>query len=274
MTTAKYFSFTVGSLDCTVLLDGISALGRDRFLRAFPSATEPEYRRAYDDIDLAFDDAHIAFNILLVKMGDETVLIDVGEAGKPAGGQLPESLRQADIDPSAITLVVLTHSHGDHILGLLTDDQQAMFPNARYVISKAELAFWQDQIHMQATDQQSIIDMMQSQGLRLIEMNEEIIPGMTALPLPGHTPGQIGLLIESEDEKLLHLADALHTPVQFAHPEWSAKFDDDTSISVPTRRDALVRSADENLLTFFYHLTFPGLGHVKWSDEGFIWEPI
>lgn len=84
----------------------------------------------------------------------------------------------------------------------------------------------------------------------------------------------IGVLLQSEGEQLIHLSDLLHSPIQFAHPEWSASFDVDTSQSVPTRRDALERAADENMLTLFYHLTFPGLGRVKRSPKGFTWKPL
>jgi glyoxylase-like metal-dependent hydrolase (beta-lactamase superfamily II) len=115
---------------------------------------------------------------------------------------------------------------------------------------------------------------MRARGLRVITMDETILPGLTAVPIPGHTPGQIGLLFESDGQKLLHLVDLLHSPMQFAHPEWSAVFDADTRVSVPTRRHALGRAADDHLLTFFYHLDFPGLGRVQRAGQGFTWQPL
>jgi glyoxylase-like metal-dependent hydrolase (beta-lactamase superfamily II) len=257
-----------------VLSDGVSVLGRERFLRAFPDTTETDYRQAYADIRLAFDAAHISFNVFVAKIGNELVLVDTGEGDRPTGGFLLESMRLAGIAPETITRVVITHSHGDHVLGILADAMQPVFPNATYVISKAEMAFWQAHIEDAAPEQRPIVAMMETQGLRLIDMDEEIIPGMTAIPLAGHTPGQIGLLFESENEKLIHLADLLHVPIQFVHPEWWAKFDTNTSLSVPTRRDTLQWAAAENLLTLFYHLTFPGLGHVKQGETGFIWKPL
>jgi glyoxylase-like metal-dependent hydrolase (beta-lactamase superfamily II) len=98
--------------------------------------------------------------------------------------------------------------------------------------------------------------------------------GLTAVPIPGHTPGQIALLFESQSEKLLHMADLLHNPMQFAHPEWSPTFDVDIRCSVPTRRKVLDQAASENLLTLFYHLTFPGLGWVRQAETGFRWQPL
>ncbi len=272
--SAKCYTFNVGRIDCAVLLDGATLLGKERILRRYPDATEAEYRQAYADLGLSLDTADSSFNILAATIGAETVLIDSGEGGKPSGGALLHSMRLAGIAPEAVTLVVITHTHGDHVLGLLTDEQQPVFPNARYVLSKQELAFWQERIAAGAVEHGPILAMLQARGLRLIEMDEQIMPGVQAVPIPGHTPGQIAVVLESEGAQLIHLADLLHTPMQFAHPEWSASFDLDTSISVPTRRSALAHAADTNMLALFYHLTFPGLGRVKHAAAGFRWEPL
>jgi glyoxylase-like metal-dependent hydrolase (beta-lactamase superfamily II) len=120
--------------------------------------------------------------------------------------------------------------------------------------------------------------MITAKGLRQIDMDEEILSGIGAIPLVGHTLGQIGLVIESQGEKLFHLADLIHSPMQLARPEWSPKYDADIRLSVPTRIRALEKAADENLLTFFYHLPFPALGYIKHGDKSdeakFIFEPV
>jgi glyoxylase-like metal-dependent hydrolase (beta-lactamase superfamily II) len=272
--SGKSYSFQVGEIACTVLLDGASLLGREGIVKRFPDADEAAYRRAYADIGLSLDEADSSFNVLAARIGGETVLVDAGQGGRPHGGLLPESLRLAGIAPEVITLVVITHVHGDHVLGLLTDDGKPAFPNARYVISKAEMAFWEARIADWAGDQRPIVEMMEAKGLRLIEMDETITPWLSAVPLPGHTPGQIGLALESGGERLLHLADLLHARMQFAHPEWSPTFDADTGVSVPTRRAGLARAADGGMLTLLYHLTFPGLGRVRRAGEAFAWEVV
>ncbi len=274
MVGAKSYPFSVGSFQCAVLLDGTSFLGKERILKRFPDATEAEYRQAYAEIRLSLDAADSSFNVLLAKIDSDTILVDTGEGGKPTGGLLHQSLILAGVEPEAVTLIVITHCDGDHVLGLLTEDDRAAFANAKFVISKEEMAYWQGRIDREVPEQQPIVSMMEVKGLRLIEMDERILPGLTAVPLPGHTPGQIGALIESGNEKLMVMGDLLHSPIQFAYPEWSASYDIDTSISVPTRRAALGRVADENMLALLYHLTFPGLGRVKRAEKGFTWEPL
>jgi glyoxylase-like metal-dependent hydrolase (beta-lactamase superfamily II) len=275
--SGKSYSIKVGRADCTVLWDGGALLGKEGMLKRFPNGTEADYRREYADIGLSLDDADSSLNVLLAKIGAETVLVDSGEGRGQNRGFLLESMRLAGIAPESVTLVVITHAHGDHVLGLLSDEQKPNFPNASYVISKPEMGSWQARIDERFEDQRPIANMMREKGLRLIEMDAQIVPGLSAVPIPGHTPGQIGVLVESEGEKLIALADMLHSPMQFAHPEWSPMFDADTSRSGPVRRDTLRRAATENMLVLFYHLTFPGLGRVRQSDKAekaFTWEPL
>lgn len=272
--SAHVFNFSIGAIACTVLLDGAAPVDLDRFLRRFPEAGEAEYRQAFAEIGLSIEQADSSFNILLARTHDEIVLIDSGEGGKPAGGQLRDSLRAAGYTPDDITLVVITHAHGDHVLGLLDSNDAPLFPRARYVISQEELCFWEARIDDSAAEQRPIVEMMRARGLNMIDMDQPICAGLTAVPIPGHTPGQIAVLIESEGQRLIHLADLLHSPIQFGHPEWSARFDADTSRSVPTRRQALGRAADEQMLALFYHLRFPGLGRITRAERGFTWQPV
>jgi glyoxylase-like metal-dependent hydrolase (beta-lactamase superfamily II) len=271
---ARSYAFRVGKIECAVLLDGASVMGRAGILKRFPGATEADYERAYADLGLSLDEADTSFNTLVAKVGSDIVLVDAGEGGRPKGGLLPESLRLAGIEPEAVTRVVITHADGDHVHGLLTPDERPTFPNATYVLSSRELAYWQGRINAGIVNHRPYLDLMRAQGLRLIEGDAEILPGVSAVDIGGHTPGHTAVLIESRGEKVIHLADLLHSPMQFAHPEWSASFDVDTSVSVPTRRAALGRAADEDMLAVFYHLTFPGLGRVRRAGTGFAWEPV
>jgi glyoxylase-like metal-dependent hydrolase (beta-lactamase superfamily II) len=239
-------------------------------LKRFKEKSEAEYRQAYADIGLSLDEADDSFNVLLVKAGEETVLVDSGEAGKPYGGLVLESMKLAGVTPQDVTRVVITHSHGDHVLGLLTNDNQPTFPNATYVMSKEEVVYWRERID---DSQRPILAMMEERGLKLIDMDAPIVPGVRAVPIPGHTPGQIAVLFDSEGQQLIQLADMLHSPMQFAHPDWSPVFDADTAVSVPTRRNMLRQVAVENMQALFYHLTFPGLGRVRRASVGFGWRP-
>jgi glyoxylase-like metal-dependent hydrolase (beta-lactamase superfamily II) len=267
------FTFRIGEMTMTALLDGARIIGREGILKRYPDATEADYEQAFAEIGMSMDEAEFSLNVLLVETDNEKILIDGGEGGRPHGGLLLESLRQHQIDPNEITLVVITHTHGDHVLGLINHDTEELnFPNTRYVIAEAELHFWLERIKSSLPAQQVIVDKLQAKGLQLIAVDEQILGGVTAIPLVGHTPGHIGVRFESNGEQFWNLSDVLHSPIQFAHPEWSANFDVDTTQSVPTRQHILEQASDKNVLTMFYHLHFPGIGRVVRHENKFVWQ--
>jgi glyoxylase-like metal-dependent hydrolase (beta-lactamase superfamily II) len=266
-------AFEVGAARCLALLDGVSHIDNARMLRRFPDGTEADYRQVYQQMGLSYDEATSSLNVLLLRLESETVLVDGGEAGRTNGGNLPRSLAQAGVSPDEVTLVVVTHSHSDHVQGLLDERGQPTFPAARYVMSAAEWDWWQAPITADPYHQ-AIAAMMQARGLRLIASDEAIMPGLQALPLPGHTPGHIGLRLASQGAELLHLADLLHSPMQFARPDWSVAFDDDKALAATTRARALALAAQGGALAFFYHLPFPGLGRIIPEGAAFSWQAV
>jgi hypothetical protein len=83
------------------------------------------------------------------------------------------------------------------------------------------------------------------------------------------------VLIESNGTRLLDVVDLLHSLPQFTYPHWHFAFDTDGDLAEQNGKAALGRAVDENLLTLFYHLTFPGLGQVtRAADGAFAFQPI
>jgi glyoxylase-like metal-dependent hydrolase (beta-lactamase superfamily II) len=78
-------------------------------------------------------------NVNLLEIGDRKILFDVGSGLNflPTLGELPAALDAADVDISAITDVVFTHAHPDHIWGILDDFDDLLMPDAAYHISQA-----------------------------------------------------------------------------------------------------------------------------------------
>ena len=87
-----------------------------------------------------------ATNVTLLRTGDDLVLVDNGSGNKfqPTAGKLLENLAANGIDPAAVTKVVFSHAHPDHIWGTLNDDGTLAFPNAGYYVGQAEWDFWTD----------------------------------------------------------------------------------------------------------------------------------
>ena len=86
--------------------------------------------------------------------------------------------------------------------------------------------------------------------------------------------GQAGLLVESNGEQLFHVADLMHYAVQFTYPDWQLNVDSDGDLAVKSRKQILQRCVDENLLSTFCHLEFPGVGYVLQDGDGWKWQPL
>lgn len=206
--------------------------------------------------------------IFVVKKGADVLLIDTG-----IGGKLLDRLQTIGIKPEEVKNILLTHSHGDHVGGLVKDGQK-VFPNATLWLDAKELSFWKS-----ARSKDSCEQCLKLYGEpKFLTPNEKtavIFPEMVAVDLAGHTPGHTGFLISSGGKKLLVAGDLLHSgAVQFARPDISSQYDSDPERAAEVRRKTLQRAADEKLLFVATHLPFPYVGYVEANDGGFRFMPV
>ena len=194
----------------------------------------------------------------------------------PTVGRWHAARQAAGIAAEDIDTVFLTHLHGDHVGGLsdaLSGGSSRLLPNAEFVCTEAEWTFTHDAAVYNALpetfrgnfDAARALVAPYAKDRKMIAMAEtEIAPGVTAVPLPGHTPGHAGVLLESDGEQLLIWGDIVHAPgYQFAHPEWSIVFDADPAQAQKVRRAMLDRASADRLMVAGMHLDFPALGHVE-----------
>lgn len=265
---------SVGDIQCAVLHEGGGPMAVDGLTGRYPGATQEEIIAALG----GKTESENSLNCLYLDNGEVKIIADTGfgENGPPSMGNINGALGSIGVAPTDIDIVFITHFHGDHIIGLLTADGQPAYPNARYVTSQAEWDEWIPK--WEASDQdghKKQLEMMQSlEDMTLLNDGDEVASGVRVVAVPGHTLGQSGLIIESNGERLIHLADVLHQAFQFKHTDWHFAFDSDGALGVKTRNSILQHCADENLLTVFYHLKFPGLGHITKVDDTFVWNPI
>jgi len=52
------------------------------------------------------------------------------------------NLAAAGIDRNAVDVVIISHYHGDHMNGLIMDDNSLTYPNAEIVVPAVEHQFW------------------------------------------------------------------------------------------------------------------------------------
>jgi glyoxylase-like metal-dependent hydrolase (beta-lactamase superfamily II) len=226
-----------------------------------------------------------SFTALVLNNGGRLTLIDTGngDSGAPTTGRWMENFRAAGFDPSQVNTIVISHFHGDHINGLRRKDGTAVFPNAEVLVPATEWAFWMDDARMNQAPENMRGGFLGARrvfspiakDVKQYEMDKEIVPGLTSVAAPGHTPGHTAYMLSSGSGKLLILSDTANHPALFVrNPDWSAVFDMDADVARATRRRMLDMAASERAQVAFYHAPFPATGHITKDGDGFRFVPV
>lgn len=267
------YQLQIGDIECAVLQEGQSAMTLDELAGRYPDVSRQEIAAA-----LAGEVPSGSLNLLYIKSGETRILADVGfgEAGPSGTGGTVKALDSLGVAPADIDILFLTHFHGDHIAGFFDAEGAPVYHKARFVTAQAEWEEWMGRwgASDSAGDQLNLERFSSLQDrFSFVEDGDELAPGVSVVDMVGHTQGHSGLLVEAGGDRLLHVVDILHQPFQFARTDWRFSFDSDADLAMQTRRRILQRCADEGLLTFFYHLPFPGLGRVSAEGDSFVWNP-
>lgn len=258
----------VGEAVVTALLDGHIDVGEGLWTGIDPVALRET--RADSFLDPSAD-TRLSVNAYVIDVAGRRVAIDAGSRDLfgPTAGDLPASMAAAGIEASSVDLVLLTHMHPDHIGGLLTAQGAAVYPNAEIAVHAADLSYWTGDASTAPDFARPWFDaaarVAQTYGNRLrpFEGEADLGSGLQAVPLPGHTPGHSGYLLESGGARLLFWGDTSGLlPVQLATPSAGFVFDVDSAAGTASRTRAFEMVADERLRVAGSHIPFPSFGHV------------
>lgn len=175
----------------------------------------------------------------------------------------------AGFGPDDVDTVVLTHLHMDHIgYNTIQDENGAWVPtfrNARYIMSKQDHEMWKAGFNempdfvadFALSYDVSIAPPVDAGQAELVEPERfQVTPSVSLIPTPGHTHDHMSVKIESRGKVALITGDALHSPLQFARPEWSNIVDIDPDKSVKSRQLLRKMATDNDALILGTH--FPG----------------
>lgn len=270
----------IGDFVVTALSDGILERTHEMML----GVSEAEGRT---HLDRAFRSTFaLSVNAFVVRGKGKLILIETGSGNYfgDVAGHLLANLKHAGIDPAKIETILLTHMHPDHSAGL-TDlaTGQANYPNAELVCHENEPKHWlcDDAAMAAGTERQKKLMFQQARDQTKPYLKRmrtftsgEVMPGITAIPALGHTPGHTAYLIESNGERLMIWGDTVHIPeVQVPRPEISMVVDTDPQAAAASRRRMFDMVASERLLVTGMHLHFPGFGHVARDGASYAFVP-
>ncbi|PND39018.1 MBL fold metallo-hydrolase [Paucibacter aquatile] len=279
-----YYRMMLGDFEVTALNDGTVDLPMDKLLTgAKPGQVARALQHAYLGVPL-----ETSVNGYLINTGSKLVLVDTGAASLfgPTLGKLLGHLKAAGYQPEQVDEIYITHLHGDHVGGLLSEGKPA-FPNAVVRIDQREADHWLSEANMAKAPEaaqggfkgamMSIKPYQEAGRFKPFEgsvQGVELVPGVRAVSTYGHTPGHTVYVAESKGQKLAIWGDLMHVAaVQFPDPSVTIQFDSDSKAARPQREKAYADAAKHGYYVGVAHVAFPGIGRLRADGKGYIWVP-
>ena len=274
------YALRVGDIDVLVISDGVLPITAPTLATNADSADLATW---LDDMFLPPDVLDWPLNVVVVRSGGRTILIDAGLGMEfpdfPRAGQLALRLEAAGIPAASVTDVVLTHMHMDHVGGLLTDGLRSrLSPDVRIHAASAEAEFWESPDFSRTVMPQPIPDVLRSVASRFLdeyrgrlqtfETEYEVAPGVLVSRTGGHTPGHSVVRLASGGERMTFAGDLVFQ-VGFDNPEWQNGFEHDPEEAARVRIRLLRELAATGEALVATHLPFPSVCHVAAAGDVF-----
>ena len=272
----------VGQVKITGIVE-METVGSTRFI--LPAATTDEIRKLPWLIpNFATEEGRLKMSIhsLVVETPSRRIMVDTGLGNDKQGRSVPvwnnrstpflEMMTTAGFPPDSIDTVLCTHLHVDHVgwnTKLVDGKWVPTFAKASYLFGKTEYEYWRDytaEPDKVAVFEDSVKPVVDAGQAELIPSDHRLCEEISVIPTPGHSPGHMSVLIESDGEQALLSGDVAHHPCQMAHLDWCSVVDTDTAQSAETRHKVFSRFADTPTLVIGGHFS---AGHIRRDGDGF-----
>ena len=276
----QVYQFKLGDMVITNLLEG-HVVREDLHPFVATNASAKAVQALAEQYQLPYPKLEHSFTTTLIETAGKLIAIDPGfgeNSPMPSAGYFSCSLTMAGYKPEDIDMVLISHSHPDHIGNLMTGGKPT-FANAEVVYGRREYEYWQRGEHIAEFRKPTLalfqkVALPLAERIRFIEPEQSVAPGITALEAFGHSAGHLAFHLESDSKQLIMLNDTVaHYVASFAEPDWAFSMDDDADAAAVSRRRVLGRVAQENIPVIGFHIPFPSIGYVEASGSAFSFTP-
>jgi glyoxylase-like metal-dependent hydrolase (beta-lactamase superfamily II) len=284
-----FYRYKVGSIECTSINDGartfplpdtwVTNVSKDQAIAAAEAAYMPKGM------------VTVPFNPQLINSGGKLILLDCGngisafDATKGQAGRLMQNLAAAGIDPKSIDVVLMSHLHPDHTNGIRAADNSMAFPNAEIMVPAKDWDFWMSDDNAAKAESNPMMKNYFANVKKIYtgiekkvtkyDWDKEVVPGLTSIGTPGHTPGHTSFALASGNSKILIAADVTNIPEFFLrNPDWHVAYDADPEMAQKTRHKFYDMASAEKATVVGFHFPFPAVGHVEKDGNGYRLVPV
>ena len=232
-----------------------------------------------------------ALNSLLIFSEGKTILVDTGYGAKLDAkarhqvqlqrpqGDVVEQLAARGISAEDVDIVINTHLHLDHCGGNTLrqgDKLVPTFPNAYYYVQRLE---WAEAIAPNERTQatyflENYVPLQESGQLKLIDGNTKITGQVRTAVTRGHTRGHQVVILESNGETALFVADMATLHYHFQRLAWVTAYDVEPLESIETKRIWQQWAVERDALIIFQHDTQVTAGKLRQQGRHFHIEPV
>jgi glyoxylase-like metal-dependent hydrolase (beta-lactamase superfamily II) len=195
---------------------------------------------------------------------------------KMTSDRYERSLAATGVSVGDIDYVMCTHLHVDHVgwnTRLDNGRWVPTFPNAKYLFSARELAYWSEQVKLDPakvpwiTD--SVLPVIAAGKAEQVASDHRLGEHVGLMPTPGHTIDHFSVEVGSGDAHAIITGDAVHSPIQCCYPELGMFADYDGKQGGESRRRLFELCADRPTKFCAAHFASPSVGHIKRAGDSF-----
>jgi glyoxylase-like metal-dependent hydrolase (beta-lactamase superfamily II) len=222
---------------------------------------------------------------LLVQVGDRNIVVDTGVGDKLSEkwraiwrlahphGSLLDGLARCGVQPEDVDTLILTHLHADHVGGATVERDGVVvptFPNATAYVQRRE---YEDAMRPNERTRATYLSenfqpLLEAGRLQLLDGPHEFAPGVRGVITPGHTPGHMSILFESDGQHAMFLCDLAAYAVNFERLAWIPSYDVEPLVSLETKRHWQQWALETGALLIFPHEPVTFCGTLRQTGDG------